>query len=162
MPCCWGLIVQCRWCGGWGIRKSMNRVLLRNSEGVTLLIFSKSIGEIDATSVKILALKEACVLFSKSRWAQRYSLVLETDCDCLVEWLNRPVLSPYGFKRLVGECIESCAVCSWSIRAVSREVNFTADKLAKLDYAIKLQKYLLVLKIGVSIGKLRKIDEFHY
>ncbi|KAK8564936.1 hypothetical protein V6N12_058513 [Hibiscus sabdariffa] len=95
-----------------------------------------------------------------SRWAQRYSIILETDCDCLVEWLNRYALSPYDFKRLVGECIESCAVCSWSIRAVSKEANYTADKLAQSDYAIKLQKYLLVLKIGVSIRKLRKIGDF--
>ncbi|KAK9029015.1 hypothetical protein V6N11_026144 [Hibiscus sabdariffa] len=105
--------------------------LLRNSNGKTLLMFSKSIGVIDVTSAEILALKEACVLFSQSRWVNFPSLVLETDCECLVEWFNRPVSTPSGYKKLVEECIESCVGCSWSIRAVPREANCTDDKLAK-------------------------------
>ncbi|KAK8564790.1 hypothetical protein V6N12_058372 [Hibiscus sabdariffa] len=94
-------------------------------------MFSKSIGVIDVTSAEILALKEACVLFSKSRWVQLFSLILETDCESVVVWFNKPVSNPFAFKKLVEECIESCVGCSWSIRAVSREANCSADKLAK-------------------------------
>ncbi|KAK8532153.1 hypothetical protein V6N12_053599 [Hibiscus sabdariffa] len=105
--------------------------LLRDADGKILLMFSRSIGFIDSTSAEILALKEACSLFSKSEWARVFSLVLETDCSLLVDWFGNPLRAPPGFRMLVKECLDLCLGCAWSIRVVSREANCTADKLAK-------------------------------
>ncbi|KAK8519480.1 hypothetical protein V6N12_025517 [Hibiscus sabdariffa] len=88
-------------------------------------------GRTDATSAELNAILEAVTLFRKSKWPQSFKLLLETDCSLCVQWLERPSLAPHCFKPVIEDCLEACDGFRWSIEAVTKSANSTADKLAK-------------------------------
>ncbi|KAK8991103.1 hypothetical protein V6N11_062127 [Hibiscus sabdariffa] len=85
----------------------------------------------DATSVEILALREAIFLFKASMWSKTWKLILQTDCAVCGEWLCNPTEAPNVFKGTVMECLKVCPDQEWSIFVISRAANATAVKLAK-------------------------------
>ncbi|KAL4271451.1 hypothetical protein GQ457_13G003200 [Hibiscus cannabinus] len=105
--------------------------LLRNAANASLIIFSKPVGVTDATSAELLALKQVCTLFSKSKWSKSFKQILEIDCSMIIDWLNRPSLAPAVFKPDVLEYLELCTNFKWSIGVVPMSVNSSVDKLAK-------------------------------
>ncbi|KAK8997743.1 hypothetical protein V6N11_012283 [Hibiscus sabdariffa] len=48
--------------------------ILRDSNGKTLILFSKSVGSLDATTAELLALKEAVNIFRKSTWLNTFNI----------------------------------------------------------------------------------------
>ncbi|KAK9005603.1 hypothetical protein V6N11_043029 [Hibiscus sabdariffa] len=115
--------------------------ILRNSENVTLIMFSKAIGFSDATSAELCVIREALVLFVESKWSKQSSLILEIDCTLCAGWLRSPTLAPVSFKILIADILILCAGragFSWSIQIVHREANSTADLLAKKRHTSKL------------------------
>ncbi|KAK8475764.1 hypothetical protein V6N12_058141 [Hibiscus sabdariffa] len=67
--------------------------------------FLNHIGLSDLVFVELLAIKEALVLFAKSAWASGVSLVVETDCNIVVGWLQNPTTAPFTFKDAVEDCL---------------------------------------------------------
>ncbi|KAK9000970.1 hypothetical protein V6N11_082764 [Hibiscus sabdariffa] len=105
--------------------------ILRNSDNRSLIMFSKAVGTLDATSAELIMFKEACSLFGSSSWVKSKKLILETDCVLIAEWLNRSNSTSTVFRPLVEESLRICSNFSWDIRVVPRCANETADKLAK-------------------------------
>ncbi|KAK8532147.1 hypothetical protein V6N12_053593 [Hibiscus sabdariffa] len=105
--------------------------ILRNSKNESIILFFRSVGSIDATSAELIAILEIVTLFKKSKWAQSFKLLLETDCFLCVLRLERPSLAPLCFKPFIEACLKECDGLVWSIEAVPRAANTTADKLAK-------------------------------
>ncbi|KAL4335089.1 hypothetical protein GQ457_07G028430 [Hibiscus cannabinus] len=105
--------------------------IFRDSNGKTLILFSKSVGLLDFTSAEIRVLKEAVNLFQKSAWANTFSLILETYCSSCVDWLHHPVAAISIFRNLIEDCMRGCEGLIWSVQAVLRLTNGSADKLVK-------------------------------
>ncbi|KAL4355044.1 hypothetical protein GQ457_06G023790 [Hibiscus cannabinus] len=82
-------------------------------------------------SAELLAIKEAIFLVKDSGWTHSCRIILETDCSCCVDWFHNPNSAPALFKGIIADCLRWCTGLSWSIQAVPRESNSTADKLAK-------------------------------
>ncbi|KAK9005667.1 hypothetical protein V6N11_043092 [Hibiscus sabdariffa] len=94
-------------------------------------MLSKSVGCCDAATAELLALKEAIYLFCDSLWARSFMMLLETDCAMCVEWFNHPNSAPTAFMSIIADCLKGCSDLSWSIHAIPRATNVSADKLAK-------------------------------
>lgn len=59
--------------------------ILRSSDGVKLMFFSKHIGVADPNLAEILAIKEAFCIYKASGWFCSHKLMVETDsnaCGC--------------------------------------------------------------------------------
>ncbi|KAL4360531.1 hypothetical protein GQ457_04G030100 [Hibiscus cannabinus] len=105
--------------------------VLRDHSGKILAEFSKSIGFADPTSAEILAIKEALITFASSEWNKKVELIIETDCETAVFWINNPNTTPFTFKDLVNECLSIGSNLYWKLCWTRREGNVKADRLAK-------------------------------
>ncbi|KAK9046462.1 hypothetical protein V6N11_052349 [Hibiscus sabdariffa] len=105
--------------------------LLRDYSGKILAEFSKSIGFADPTSAEILAIKEALITFASSEWNKKVELIIETNCETAVFWINNSNTTPFAFKDLVNECLSIGTNLSWKLCWTRREGNVKADRLAK-------------------------------
>ncbi|KAK8517314.1 hypothetical protein V6N12_032508 [Hibiscus sabdariffa] len=116
-------------CGGFGHARISG--LLRNHLNITLISFSKFTGFFDASSAELLAIKEACSLFSSSPWGKSFSLIVKCDCPLVVNWLLHPSRAPFVFKHLIYECLSVCENIKCVIHSIPRTANVSADLLAK-------------------------------
>lgn len=62
--------------------------VLKDCSGNAKLLFSKSLGIDDSNLSKIMAIKEAFVLFVAFSWASSHSLIIEFDSMNVVKWCN--------------------------------------------------------------------------
>ena len=106
--------------------------VLRDENGSTRLVFSKSIGLADSNMVELLAIKEAFLIFSASDWVNEKELLIETDSRNAAKWVNDPASVPWRFRQTIFQ-IEGYKkkIRRWIVRHVFREANSMADNLAK-------------------------------
>ncbi|KAK8497165.1 hypothetical protein V6N12_066015 [Hibiscus sabdariffa] len=64
-------------------------------------------------------------------WNKKVELIIETDCETAVFWINNPNTTPFAFKDLVNECLSIGTNLSWKLYWNRREGNVKADRLAK-------------------------------
>ncbi|OMO63114.1 hypothetical protein COLO4_32709 [Corchorus olitorius] len=55
--------------------------VLRDEEGNTLVVFSKSIGVADSNFAEVMAIREAFIIFSVSKWCDSIMLIVESDSE---------------------------------------------------------------------------------
>ncbi|XVF58965.1 hypothetical protein PTKIN_Ptkin07bG0108800 [Pterospermum kingtungense] len=79
--------------------------LLRDHEGNVILRFMKSIGHADSNLAELLAIKEVFLIFASSRWANSHVLIVESDSQSAVKWVNYLGTMP-GTMRRFGNQIE--------------------------------------------------------
>ncbi|KAE8669530.1 hypothetical protein F3Y22_tig00112231pilonHSYRG00215 [Hibiscus syriacus] len=77
--------------------------LLRDSNGSTVIYFSKPVGSGPPLFAELKAIKEGIDLFLHSDWALKGRLILESDCKTAVDWIFRPPKAPSVFSSLVWE-----------------------------------------------------------
>ncbi|GMJ07534.1 hypothetical protein HRI_004422600 [Hibiscus trionum] len=106
--------------------------ILRDHKGAQLLFFSRFIGKSDPTQAELLSVLEACKSFEVSRWCNSHSLILESDCEMAINWIENPQRTPAVFLSLVKEIGETCRMYNWKLNFVYRERNEAAHKLARL------------------------------
>ncbi|KAE8718692.1 hypothetical protein F3Y22_tig00109997pilonHSYRG00011 [Hibiscus syriacus] len=87
--------------------------ILRDHMGETLIQFYRNIEISDFLSAELIAILEACQLFSSSRWDEN------------------PSSAPQPFEGLVGKCRASCLSRSWKVSFAHRERNIEAHDLAQ-------------------------------
>ncbi|XVF86747.1 hypothetical protein PTKIN_Ptkin18bG0067300 [Pterospermum kingtungense] len=75
--------------------------ILREHLGNELIRFSKHVGIVDSNEAELLAIREAFILFSTSRWIFVYSLIVESDSKNAVCCVNNSASSPRGLRYLV-------------------------------------------------------------
>ena len=106
--------------------------VLRDCNASVKAIFSKHIGEVDSNMAELLAVREALRLFVTTRWAYSHKLIIESDSNNVVKWMNNPSETPWRMKRHLAH-IESYKqqLLSCDIIYIPREGNEMADVLAK-------------------------------
>ncbi|XVF21119.1 hypothetical protein REPUB_Repub12eG0063000 [Reevesia pubescens] len=119
--------------------------LLRNEFGERLLVFSKSVGVTDSNKTEFLAIIEAFSIFSISKWAGSFGLIVESDSSNAVKWFNGHETIPWKLKKLC-PLIDSLknVVLKWKVQHVFRESNDLADGLTKVG-VYRSTNLLLVL-----------------
>ncbi|EOY07954.1 Uncharacterized protein TCM_022286 [Theobroma cacao] len=106
--------------------------ILKYSNGVVKVTFSKPIRLADANLVEILAVREAFVIFSTSRWKNDYSLCIESDSSNAVKWTKQPDTAPWKMRKwLIQMERMKEELNGWTIRHIMRETNERVDNLAK-------------------------------
>ncbi|OMO55420.1 hypothetical protein COLO4_36005 [Corchorus olitorius] len=71
--------------------------ILRDDSGCTRLIFSKTIGIADSNMAEILAIKEAFLVFVSLDWVKEEELIIESDSQNAVKWVNSIDSMPWRF-----------------------------------------------------------------
>ncbi|KAK9016707.1 hypothetical protein V6N11_079202 [Hibiscus sabdariffa] len=79
---------------------------LRNHCGKALIYFFKVVTMSDPTSAEILAVQEACRLFSLSLWFRSYRLILECDSKLVTDWMSNPQSAPEVSKPVIMSCLK--------------------------------------------------------
>ncbi|KAL4340444.1 hypothetical protein GQ457_08G025700 [Hibiscus cannabinus] len=97
--------------------------ILRYHYGKILIRFFKSIGISDLTGAELVAIHEACQVFSLSPWFRRYDLLIESDSLLAVSWIKNPSCSPPCFTTLVTKCHRFFLNLDWKICFDYRERN---------------------------------------
>ncbi|EOY33608.1 Uncharacterized protein TCM_041538 [Theobroma cacao] len=95
--------------------------ILKNSAGETKMMFSKSIRMGDSNLAKVLAIKQAFMMFSASNWNGSHSLVIESDSSNAVSWIQAPNQAPWRMRKWILQ-IEMLKrkVKRWEIKDVRR------------------------------------------
>ncbi|EOY02251.1 Uncharacterized protein TCM_016783 [Theobroma cacao] len=75
--------------------------VMRNNKGQIKVPFSKSIGIGDSNIAEVRAIREAFLIFSASKWAMSHSLVIESNSQNAVKWINAPGEAPWRFKKWI-------------------------------------------------------------
>lgn len=116
------------------------------------MIFSKSIGRGDSNLAVVLAIREAFLLFSASRWRSTHIMVVESDSKNAVQWINEPKKAPWRMRKWIFhiEMLKRKMV-QWEVQHVSREANQQADNLAKSGIG-RVQDLLNVLGEATNIN----------
>ncbi|KAL4302711.1 hypothetical protein GQ457_10G011190 [Hibiscus cannabinus] len=73
---------------GWWCKDKWPHVTPSISDGAVrgiLMYFSKSMGLVDAATVEVLAIFEACRPFQGSIWARSYHMLIKSDCSVVVD-----------------------------------------------------------------------------
>ncbi|KAK8594160.1 hypothetical protein V6N13_125969 [Hibiscus sabdariffa] len=104
---------------------------LRDDNSKTLLYFSMSVGVNNVVSTEILAIKEALRLYNSLKGSHSYTVVIESDNQSVVGWLQHPHLAPVNIREETIGCINECKDLDCRFQFVSREGNTVADGLAK-------------------------------
>ncbi|TYG84611.1 hypothetical protein ES288_D01G262900v1 [Gossypium darwinii] len=91
--------------------------ILRDNEGRTLLIFSRSMGLTDPMLAEVIVLKETICVFTASKWLGKNKLIVESNCN--------------NDSYIVSLCLAFPGSREMEIRLVPRDANGTADRLAK-------------------------------
>ncbi|XVF57102.1 hypothetical protein PTKIN_Ptkin06aG0176700 [Pterospermum kingtungense] len=71
------------------------RGILRDHEGVELIRFSKHVGILDSNEDELIVVNEALALFVSSKWVHNSFLIIESDSQYVVSWVNRPSSVPW-------------------------------------------------------------------
>ncbi|EOY01609.1 Uncharacterized protein TCM_011459 [Theobroma cacao] len=107
--------------------------VLRNEKGIVKMLFSKTGGWGDANLTKMLAIREALILFMAADWCHPFDFFIETDFINAITWVLKPLSSPWSLRNLM---LKIKALLSkiprWQIIHTSRFGNELADSLAKL------------------------------
>ena len=61
--------------------------------------FSKSIGVCDSNEAEIIAIKEALLIFSASKWNSSHGLIIESDSKNTVQWISNPLVVPWKIRK---------------------------------------------------------------
>ncbi|XVF18129.1 hypothetical protein REPUB_Repub10bG0185600 [Reevesia pubescens] len=73
--------------------------VLRDNGDNILMFFSNPVGIMDAISAEVLAINEAFLLFSASKWANSHELWIECDCKNAVLWSLNPSDAPWKLRK---------------------------------------------------------------
>ncbi|XP_017974604.1 PREDICTED: 14.7 kDa ribonuclease H-like protein [Theobroma cacao] len=116
--------------------------ILTNHKGDVRVIFSKSIGVADSNLAELLAIKEAFIIFTSSRWRNDQKLVIECDSSNAVKWINQSHTAPWRMRKWLIQ-IERMKekLMGWDVKHVRREANQRADSLA--NEGVQLQNDIL-------------------
>ncbi|KAK8621067.1 hypothetical protein V6N13_067510 [Hibiscus sabdariffa] len=104
---------------------------LRDENSKTLLYFSMSVGVNNVVSTEILAIKETLRLYNSLKGSHSYTVVIESDNQSVVGWLQHPHLAPVNIREEIIGCINECKDLDCRFQFVYREGNTVADGLAK-------------------------------
>ncbi|KAK8682061.1 hypothetical protein V6N13_054458 [Hibiscus sabdariffa] len=85
----------------------------------------------NVVSTEILAIKEALRLHNSLKGSHSYTVVIESDNQSVVGWLQHPHLAPVNIREEIIGCINECKDLDCRFQFVSREGNTVADGLAK-------------------------------
>ncbi|XVF38057.1 hypothetical protein REPUB_Repub20aG0064900 [Reevesia pubescens] len=128
--------------------------------GEVKMLFSKLVGNIEATFTKLLAIKEAFLSFAASSWARSHKLVVECDSICVVGWIKEPSSSPWKLMRFITSIeILKLEIEDWHIIYTPRSINDFANKLAKFGVH---RFYPLVMFFFLIVGCKLYIDMYCY
>ncbi|EOY13586.1 Uncharacterized protein TCM_032186 [Theobroma cacao] len=116
--------------------------ILRDHRGYVKIIFSKAIGGADSNLAETMAVREALLTYSVSRWKENHKLLIESDSSNAVKWTNHPDTAPWRMRKLILQMGRlKREVEGWEIRHVRREANQRTDTLAK--EGVQLQSAIL-------------------
>ncbi|EOX98716.1 Uncharacterized protein TCM_007413 [Theobroma cacao] len=107
--------------------------VLQDETGVVKLTFSKKAGWGDANLAKVLAVREAMVLFVASSWVNSNNIIIESDSKNVVSWISNPSKALWRLRQLILQIhsLKNRVAGGWLIKHISRSGNETADSLAK-------------------------------
>ncbi|EOY33144.1 Uncharacterized protein TCM_041128 [Theobroma cacao] len=106
-------------------------VILRNSRGSILALFSKDVGVIDSNMVEALAVKKAVVIFSVSTW-KGCNFEIESDSANVVKWILNSHEVPWRMRQLFMLITNLLSLLTrGKIRHIPRSTNSEADSLSK-------------------------------
>ncbi|XVF88973.1 hypothetical protein PTKIN_Ptkin19aG0094400 [Pterospermum kingtungense] len=106
--------------------------ILRNHLGEVLIRFSKSISIADSNEAEVLAIREALIQFVTSRWAQDFSLTIESDSAPAVAWISKPDEAPWRLRNFICHILNiKSKIRHLKVVHILREGNNLADSLAK-------------------------------
>ncbi|EOY23054.1 Uncharacterized protein TCM_015057 [Theobroma cacao] len=98
--------------------------ILRDHRGEVKIIFSKPISETDSNFAEMMAIKEAFLIFSVSRWKNNHKLLIESDSSNAVKWIKHPDGAPWRMRKLILQTKKlKREVEGWEIQHVRREAN---------------------------------------
>ncbi|XVF45785.1 hypothetical protein PTKIN_Ptkin02bG0234500 [Pterospermum kingtungense] len=106
--------------------------VMRDHTTKELACFSKSIGVEDSNIAELLAIREAFLVFIASPLVVDKKLIIESDSQNAVSWVNVPSSAPWRVFNFINH-IEALKmqVIDWKVNHVFREMNEVADNLAK-------------------------------
>ncbi|GMJ03700.1 hypothetical protein HRI_004039200 [Hibiscus trionum] len=105
--------------------------ILRDHNGTPLIRFSKSIGLVEPTRAKILAICKAGRIFMDWKKHEVGMLMVESDYLLAVQWINKIVQPTGSFVNLISECGNIFANLNWNLAFAGREKNMDAHNHAK-------------------------------
>ncbi|EOX92904.1 Uncharacterized protein TCM_001756 [Theobroma cacao] len=105
---------------------------MRDDKRQIKVLFSKSIEIGDSNLAEVRAIREAFLILSASKWAISHSLVIESDSQNAVKWINAPGEAPWRFRKWMLH-IEKLkkGIRKWEVNHIFRENNQLPDRLAK-------------------------------
>ncbi|XVF85746.1 hypothetical protein PTKIN_Ptkin17bG0142100 [Pterospermum kingtungense] len=106
--------------------------VMHDHTGKELACFSKSIGVEDSNIAELLAIREAFLIFIASPFVVGKKLIIESDSQNAVSWVNGLSSAPWRVFNFINH-IETLKmqVIDWKVNHMFRELNEVADNLAK-------------------------------
>ncbi|GMI64458.1 hypothetical protein HRI_000115100 [Hibiscus trionum] len=105
--------------------------ILRDDKGTVLGKFSKCIGRSDPTRAELMAIWEAGIFLSKSKWGDGRSITIESDSQLACKWVGGFVQVPTVFEDIVSKCRRALDKLGIHLVFVYREQNSAAHTLAR-------------------------------
>ena len=62
--------------------------VFRDNAAVVKMVFSKPVGVTNSNVAKLLAIKEAILIFIASCWVHSHNLIIESDSSNVVKWIH--------------------------------------------------------------------------
>lgn len=101
---------------------------MQDHDGVTKIIFFKSIGKSNSNLVEIVAIKEALLIFASSRLCSQSRLWIESDSHNAVLWFDKPQKAPWRVRNLLVQTKQLKNLTSQcKVTHISREANEESD-----------------------------------
>ncbi|GMI79787.1 hypothetical protein HRI_001648000 [Hibiscus trionum] len=104
--------------------------IIRNHTGQTIAIFSKAIGLSDPTGAEISALTEACRILIAMKWHLAAPIIIESDCESVIKWIENILHCPAVFKDRLMACVQVQSSFNWRFSFMYRDSNCVAHRLA--------------------------------
>ncbi|OMO53069.1 Integrase, catalytic core [Corchorus capsularis] len=101
--------------------------ILRDENGKILLKFSKAIKTAESNEAEVCAIKEALLIFLASKWASSAGLIVESDSQNVVAWINQSCEAPWRLRRAIVE-----KFFGWPIK--SFQANWGREYQALTEY----------------------------
>ena len=106
--------------------------VLRNAEGKVLCLFSSFVGCVYPIEAEIITIHKACMLISSCLWLEDRKIVIFSDSESAVSWINRVgfgLLSQVNLLYDIRHFIRQRGFLR--VNYLSRDANSMADCLAK-------------------------------
>ncbi|XVE88639.1 hypothetical protein DITRI_Ditri19aG0085700 [Diplodiscus trichospermus] len=107
--------------------------ILRDYLRMKKMAFSKPIGIADSNIAKLMAIREAFILFvSSPNWCSTHKLIIERDSANVVKWVLNIEDVPWRMRKWAGY-IENlkAKLTNWGVVHIRREANNPTDALEK-------------------------------